>query len=440
VLSTRGAVLAAGAAAAAVAGLVYGVEEFVFLAMAVGILLAFGALSAWHRQRLSRRALRLVMRVPVAEVTARQSAVVELSVTNLGAHRQPPVLVEASRGHWSVSHPGLGEGSLAGARRSPASGTGAPQTSGTGAQTSRTGAQTSGTGAHRQGTAADGWWLGGGGSRPNRRQRAEDRRAVAVARRLPDLGPGADVTLSISVPTTTRGLLTLSDIGLWCEDPFRLVARRVTVAPPAHVIVFPVPAHVTVERASGAHPGGRERSSTLGTPNALSGDELNGLRPYAPGDRLTRLHWPSLARSGELVVRDFVEPQAGSLTLLVDLRPSAHSADSVEPTIARAAGYGVAALAQGLTVELCTSTGDRVVIAPGPAGHLAMLRAMALLGPANPPAAVARRWGNRPTGGAVWATGSVQGAEVVLVTTATGAAERTLPETLRRHTDMVLVP
>ncbi len=424
-LSTRGVVLALGASAAAVAGLVCGVEEFVFLAMAVGVLLAFGALSAWHRQRLSSRALRLVMRVPVAEVTARQSAVVELTVTNLGPHRQPPVLVEASRGHWSVSHPGLGEGSLAGARRSHASGTGA---------------QTSRTGAHRQGTGADGWWLGGGGSRPSRRQRAQDRRAVAVARRLPDLRPGADVTLSISVPTTTRGLLTLSDIGLWCEDPFRLVARRVTVAPPAHVIVFPVPADVTVERASGAHPGGRERSSTLGTPNALSGDELNGLRPYAPGDRLTRLHWPSLARSGELVVRDFVEPQAGSLTLLVDLRPSAHSVDSVESTIARAAGYGVAALAQGLTVELCTSTGDRVVVAPGPAGHLAMLRAMALLGPANPPAAVARRWGNRPTGGAVWATGSVQGAEVVLVTTATGAAEQTLPETLRRHTDMVLVP
>jgi hypothetical protein len=422
--------LAVGAAAAAVAGLVYGVEEFVFLAMAVAVLLAFGAVSAWYRQRVSRRALRLVMRVPVAEVGGRQSAVVELTVTNLSAGRQPPVLVEASRGHWSVSHPGLGESSFAGARRS--------QGSGTGARGPGPGAAGSGPGAHRQGSGSDGWL--GGGSRPGRRERAQDRRAVSVARRLPDLRPGADVTLSISVPTTQRGLLTLSGIGLWCEDPFRLVARRVTVAPPAHVIVFPTPADVFAGRATGGHPGGRQHSSATGAANALSGDELNGLRPYAPGDRLTRLHWPSMARSGELVVRDFVEPEAGSLTLLVDLRPSAHSTDSFEPTIARAAGYGVHALHQGLTVELCTSTGDRVVIAPGAAGHQAMLRALALLGPASPPVAVARRWGNRPTGGAVWATASVQGADVVLVTTPTGAAQRTLPESLRGQAETVLVP
>ena len=409
--------LAVGAVAAAVAGLVYGVEEFVFLAMAVAVLLAVGAVSAWHRQRVSRRGLRLVMRVPVAEVGGNQAAVVELTVTNVGTGRQPPVLVEASRGHWSVSHPGLQESSFAGARRS----------------------QGSGPGAHRQGGGSE-TWLGGGESRPSRRQRAQDRRAVSVARRLPDLRPGADVTLSISVPTTRRGLLTLSGIGLWCEDPFRLVARRVTVAPPAHVIVFPTPADVTAGRATGGHPGGHERSSTTGAANALSGDELNGLRPYAPGDRLTRLHWPSMARSGDLVVRDFVEPEAGSLSLLVDLRPSAHSADSFEPTIARAAGYGVRALRTGLTVELCTSTGDRVVIAPGAAGHQAMLRALALLGPASPPAAVARRWGNRPTGGAVWATAGAQGADVVLVTTPTGAAQRPRPEWLRGQAETVLVP
>jgi uncharacterized protein (DUF58 family) len=231
----------------------------------------------------------------------------------------------------------------------------------------------------------------------------------------------------------------LSDIGLWCEDPFRLVARRIAVAPPAHVIVYPTPAEVSPEgRAPGAHPRGRQRSSTGGAPHALSGDELSGLRPYAPGDRLTRLHWPSLARSGELVVREFVEPEAGSLTLLVDLRPSAHSADSIEPTISRAAGLGVRALQDGLSVELCTSAGDRVVIAPGTSGRQTLLRALALLGPASAAPAVARRWGDRPTGGAVWATGSPD-ADVVLVTTATGASHQSLPESLRRQADTVLV-
>ncbi len=140
------------------------------------------------------------------------------------------------------------------------------------------------------------------------------------------------------------------------------------------------------------------------------------------------------------MVREFLEPQAGSLSLLVDLRPSAHSADSIEKTIAHAAGLGTQALQRGVTVELCTSTGDRMVIAPNAAGGQNLLRALALLGPASAPPAVVRRWGDRPTGGAVWATGSVRGADVVLVTTATGAAQRTLPESIRRQAETVLVP
>lgn len=413
-LSTRGSVLALGAACSAVAGLVYGVEEFVFLAMSVGVLLGVGTVSTWSRLRASRRALRVVVKVPVAEVTARQSAVVELTVTNTSGRRRPAVVVEDPGGHWSVSHPGLGESSLAGARRGP--------------------------GAVRPRPPSD-RWLGAVGPGRDRHERARERRALSRAGRFPDLAPGTDATVSIRVPTGTRGLLTLSGVGVWCEDPLRLVARRITVAAPAHVIVYPAPAEVAPPgHRAGAHPRGRERASTAGTTNALSGDELSGLRPYAPGDRLTRLHWPSLARSGELVVREFLEPQSGSLSLLVDLRPSAHSADSIEKTISRAAAFGLDALRRGLGVELCTSTGDRMVIAPGAPGRRTLLRALALLGPADAPPAVARRWGERPSGGAVWATASVRGNDVVLVTTAASDAQRTLPESLRGQAETVLVP
>ncbi len=390
----------------------------------VAVLVVVGTVTAWSRQRVSRRGLHLVVKVPVAEVTAAQSALVELTVTNVGRRRLPPVLVEDPRGHWALSHPGLGESSVAGGRHPtppPARG------------------PSGFTALGQRSPSAD--WLGNPGGRPDRRQRARDRRTVSGSRRLADLGPGAEVTFSIPVPTGARGLLTLSDLGLWCEDPFGLVARRITVAPPAHVVVYPVPADISAERRPRrAHPGGRDRSSASSATNALSGDELSGLRPYAPGDRLTRLHWPSLARTGELVVREFLEPQAGSLALLVDLRPSAHTGDSIERTISRAAGFGVAALQRGLSVELCTSAGDRVVIPPNASGHQTMLRALALLGAASPPPAVVRRWGNRPTGGAVWATGSVLGDDAVLVTTRAGAAEGTLPDALRGQTETVLVP
>jgi hypothetical protein len=50
-----------------------------------------------------------------------------------------------------------------------------------------------------------------------------------------------------------------------------------------------------------------------------------------------------------------------------------------------------------------------------------------------------RRWGSRPTGGAVWATASAPGDDVVLVTTASGAADRSLPEVIGRHAETILV-
>ncbi len=173
-LSTRGAVLAVGAVCSALAGLIFGVEEFVFLALSVGVLLAVATVSVWYRLHVSRRALRVVVRVPIAEVTAGQSAVVELSVSNVSRRRRPPVLLEDPDGHWSVSYPGLGESAVARARGGPV-----PV------------APTS---------------LGGTnpGSGSNRRRRARDRRALDRGRRFPGLAPDADATLSIEVPTATR--------------------------------------------------------------------------------------------------------------------------------------------------------------------------------------------------------------------------------------------
>jgi uncharacterized protein (DUF58 family) len=432
VLSTRGLVLAVGSACSAIAGLVYGVEEFVLLPISVGVLLAVGAISSWRRQRVSRQSLQLVVKVPVAEVTANQAAVVELTVTNLGRHRQPPVLVEDPEGHWSVSHPGLGDHSVAGGRHGPRSRRTTyptPNSRGTNARgTDSRGTMAREPAPRRQDAFTEGW-LVSAGTRRSRRERAQDRRVVSRSRSLPDLEPGEEAVISIAVPTAARGLLTLSDVGLWCEDPFHLVARRITMAAPAHLIVYPVPAQTSpADRATGPHPGNRQWSGAGASTNAMSGDELSGLRPYAPGDRLTRLHWPALARSGELVVREFVEPQAGSLSLLVDVRSAAHTAESIEDTISRAAGLGVDALERGLTVELCASTGDRVVIAPNAVGRQTLLRALALLGPADAPPAVVRRWGDRPTGGAVWATSNLRGADVVLVTAAADAAQGTVPK------------
>jgi len=405
VVTSRGLIVAAAAVALLILGVAYGVEEFILLTLSAVVLLAVCSISLWRRSRVARVALRVVVRVPVAEVNAAQPAVVALVVTNVGRRRLPPLRVEPPGRHWSVSHPGLAEGRL---RR--ATGGGA-------------------AGDARLDAPRDA------------RARRRTRRSLATSLRVPDLRTGTDAVLDIPVPTTRRGVLTLSRVGVWCEDPFRLFTRRVALSPPGHVIVYPAadagpdaPALPGPRRAERA----RRAEQVVGTARH-SGDELSGLRPYAPGDRLTRLHWPALARSGELIVREFMESEAGSLTLLVDLRPAAHTGDSIEQAISRVAGLGLRALRRGVTVDLCTSTGDRVEIAPDAAGSRTLLRALALLGPANAPPSTAVRWSGAPRGGAVWATGDLGGTDVVLVTTGAGAAAGALPDALGWRAETVLV-
>ena len=433
-LTHRGVVLAAGSVILTVAGLAYGVEEFVMVAASVAVLLALGAVSVRLRRRATRHWLRVVANTPQVDLSPGQLAVVELTVTNTGGRHLPPVVVGDPRRCWTVSHPGLSGSALAtrrtwGTGRDPAgAGLGGPARHVGGPDSTEVTADPAG------GLASG---LAGPRRRRTRRQRAGDRRALTGGRVLPPLAPGASAMVPFPVPATTRGLLTLSGVGVWCQDPFGLFARQVTTAPVAHVIVFPAPAAVArTPPDPGPRPGRHPDAGRAVPTNALAGDELNGLRPYAPGDRLSRLHWPSLARSGEIMVRDFVAPESGSLSLLVDLRPASHAGDSIEHAVAEAAGLGVRALDDGVTVVLCTSTGESMVIAPGTAARPTLLRALALLGPAGAPPAVARRWGDRPTGGAVWATA---GDDIVLVTTPAGAATQALPESVRRQADTVLV-
>jgi uncharacterized protein (DUF58 family) len=170
----------------------------------------------------------------------------------------------------------------------------------------------------------------------------------------------------------------------------------------------------------------------------VAGDDLSSLRPYVPGDRLTRLHWPALARTGELVVRDFTAPESGRLALLVDLRPSAHGASTFEAAISRVAALGTRALADGISLELCTSAGERLELPPGTAGRQALVRALALLGPTNPPTSSALRWTGRTSGSAVWAKPGIGEEGMVLVTTDAGASTA-LPDVLQRRASVEVV-
>lgn len=332
-MTGRGAVLIVAAAMLAVAGFAYGVEEFVLFAVAVAALLPTAVVLALVGSWRSRPRLRVELRSPPAEVFVGGVASITVHCVNVSTRSISSLRLERAA-RWSVSYPGLGARPAVAAHRPPRP------------------------------------WLGA--------RLLHRAKGPARATALPVLRPGASWSWALPAPTTARGLWSLAPLRLWASDPFGLVVVPFRDSPSARLVVFPAvatsAASVTPEAARGAIPVGQTSRPT----RRAGGDELEGLRPYQPGDRLNRLHWPALARSGDLLVRHFVEADEARLELYLDLRPKA-----VEGSVSAVAGSGLAALAAGVPLVVCASTGERLVIAGGEAGRRQLLGTLALASPAR---------------------------------------------------------
>jgi uncharacterized protein (DUF58 family) len=193
------------------------------------------------------------------------------------------------------------------------------------------------------------------------------------------LAAGETIAIDCGPPTAHRGVFSLRGVRHWCFDSVGLFARLLNVGPTATITVYPVPVDAGLDDRF--LQGEEVRETTMSDPIAgpvkrqHSGD-FAGLRPYVPGDRLRLLYWPALARSGELVVRDFEEIVPSRVQVVADVR-SVLGVQGGEAVLAAAAGIGLQVLARGTMLEFSTSSGYRIAIGPGSHGVSALLRAIA---------------------------------------------------------------
>jgi uncharacterized protein (DUF58 family) len=145
---------------------------------------------------------------------------------------------------------------------------------------------------------------------------------------LAPLGHGETARAAYRLPTASRGVVRIGPLAVEVGDPLGLAGRTADAAPVLELTVFPVVAHIAAPR------GGGDRNPTGATVNANAlgrqGDEFFALRDYVVGDDLRRVHWPSTARHDELMVRQDEMPWQDRTTLVLDVRRSAHDADSFE--------------------------------------------------------------------------------------------------------------
>jgi uncharacterized protein (DUF58 family) len=120
---------------------------------------------------------------------------------------------------------------------------------------------------------------------------------------------------------TQRGEFDLGPTELYSGDPFGLFAFHKTLLTDNSVLVLPYFVKLTsFPYPPGVLSGGRIQQ--LKTPEVTP--HAAGVREYAPGDPLSRIHWPSTARRDRFMVKEFDQDPQADVWILLDAQKSVH--------------------------------------------------------------------------------------------------------------------
>jgi uncharacterized protein (DUF58 family) len=157
------------------------------------------------------------------------------------------------------------------------------------------------------------------------------------------------------LPTERRGLIAIGPLAVVVADPFGLAQVRASAAPRTELTVLPrVDEVLPPPAAGGDEPLAGVRQTTLA---ASAGDDFAALREYVVGDDLRRIHWPSSARHGELLVRQDEVHWQGRTTVVLDTRARTHHGESFEVAVSAAASVVTAAWKRRDLIRLLTTSG-----------------------------------------------------------------------------------
>lgn len=127
---------------------------------------------------------------------------------------------------------------------------------------------------------------------------------------------------------TQRGAFTLGPTVISSGDPFGLFAKQTSFRSEKSLVVLPYIVNLqNFPSPPGRLPGGRalRRKSLEVTPYAA------GVREYAPGDPLSRIHWRTTARKDKLMVKEFEQDPQADVWILLDALQGVHLSLPYDP-------------------------------------------------------------------------------------------------------------
>jgi uncharacterized protein (DUF58 family) len=194
------------------------------------------------------------------------------------------------------------------------------------------------------------------------------RHQASAAQLVVDVPAGAVVEVALGVPAERRGWLPLGRVMLETRFPIGLFRAWSYVEPDARCLVYPRPERSPLPPASGQAAAGSLRAQTAGS------DDFAGLRGYQRSDSPRHIAWKAVARSDEMLTKQFAGDAAAELWLDARLLPGGLN---IEQTLSRLAGWVLAAERGGAHYGLRLA-GVEIPPARGDAHRAACLQALAL--------------------------------------------------------------
>ena len=137
-----------------------------------------------------------------------------------------------------------------------------------------------------------------------------------VSRVINSLPPHRQRSWVIKTTCYRRGRFMLGPITVYSGDPFGLFLLNREIYLASHIVVYP---------PTFALPGFSPRIGQVSGGDALRRrthyvtTNVASVRDYVPGDSFNRIHWPSTARTGQLIVKEFELDPMADIWLFLDL-------------------------------------------------------------------------------------------------------------------------
>ena len=188
------------------------------------------------------------------------------------------------------------------------------------------------------------------------------------AQTVVDIGAESVAETVLAVPAARRGRLALGRVMLETRFPLGLFRAWSYVEPDARCLVYPSPVFSALPSAGARAGGGKTRAHVPGN------DDFSGLRAYQASDSPRHVAWKTVARSGDLLTKQFSEDAAVELWLDWE---QANPALGLEERLSVIAGWVLAAEQSGARYGL-RIPGTEIEPGRGDAQRAECLQALAL--------------------------------------------------------------